>query len=154
MSVPQASARQGDETFDWKRHEGESRHMPRKKVRRTRDKHRLPPEVRTTKVEEVIGEFADGCRKLLSDAFRKLAADGKPASGASDEYREVPGLPGYRVSASGQVQSCWGSTGMSAPEEWYTIQPHLAEGWRCVRLGKRRERADCRVGRLVLLAWV
>jgi hypothetical protein len=131
--------------------------MPRQKVRRTRDKHRLPLEIRTTKVEEIFREFAAACRKLFADACQKLseemAGDGKPASGHTDEYRDVPGFPGYRVNARGRVQSCWGSDGRRVPEEWLTLNPFLGEGRQYVRLTKHGKRYDRQVGALVLRAW-
>ena len=52
---------------------------------KTRDKHHLPLEIRTTKVDQIVQEFADACGRLFSDACRKFlektVADGEPASG-------------------------------------------------------------------------
>ena len=123
--------------------------MPRQEAHRTRAKHPLPPEIKTTNVDEIFREFVDACRKLFADACRKLSEEM-----AGDEYRNVSGFPGYRVNARGQVQSCWGSNGRRVPEEWLTLIPFLGEGRQYVRLVKRGKTLDRQWEVLVLHAWV
>ena len=131
--------------------------MPQRK-RRARDKRSLPPVSATSKTDEIVREFAEACQKLLTDAFRKLAARAafgrKRVSKVANEYREVPGYRGYRVNAKGCIQSCWGAGNRYIPEEWHTMQPFLAEGRRFVRLTKRGKRTTRQAATFVLRAFV
>jgi hypothetical protein len=76
------------------------------------------------------------------------------------EYREIPGWPGYRVTSRGEVQSCFaraagGKGRWVRGELWRPLSVSLdPTGRQCVRLSCGKKKANARVHRLVLLAFV
>jgi hypothetical protein len=118
------------------------RRILQRRAKRPRDKQRLPPESKTSK--------PDARRKVL----RKSSGNGKSVSGLTDGYREVAGLPKYRVSIAGRVESCAAPAAVGSTLEWHVIQPFLSDGRRYVRLSHHGKKRDHQVAELVLRAWV
>jgi hypothetical protein len=118
------------------------RRILQRRAKRPRDKQRLPPESKTSKPA--------ARRKVL----KKNSGNGKSVSGLADEYREVPGLPKYRVSMRGRVESCAALVAVGNAPEWYAMQPFLSDGRRYVRLSHHGKKHDHQVAELVLRAWV
>jgi hypothetical protein len=109
-------------------------------------------------VDEVVREFADACRKLFVETCQRfadeIAAEKKAVPRLGDEYRDVPGFPGYRVNARGRVQTCWQMGGGCMTTEWRTLRPFFGDGRRRVRLSRKGKLHEFQVGVLVLRAWV
>lgn len=74
---------------------------------------------------------------------------------ASDEqFREIPGYPGYCIGNYGTVLSCMkvGNHKNRYHKTWYILKPTANyEGYLQVKLGRRK---NCKVHQLVLLAWI
>ena len=46
-----------------------------------------------------------------------------------DQFRQIEGYPGYRVSRDGVVQSCWGrGFRRKLTDDWHSLKPIRREG--------------------------
>jgi len=77
--------------------------------------------------------------------------------GMDDHYRPVEGYPGYRVSRTGEVQSCWSrhARPVRLTETWLPLKPiRRRHGHLSVNLARGGQKSSRFVHRLVLEAWV
>jgi hypothetical protein len=74
----------------------------------------------------------------------------------NEQYREIPGHPGYRVSREGEVQSCWGkSVPPRLTDAWFSLKPIPRRGgYLTVNLGGGVKKVARFIHRLVLEAFV
>lgn len=73
----------------------------------------------------------------------------------NEQYKHIPGYPGYRVSRSGGVvQSCWVRQGRIwvASEDWRALKPIPRRGYYTVNLSRRGQKEALYVHELVLEA--
>ena len=118
-------------------------HEQRKRIR---DKQRLPLCARFGNGDSVLS-VDSGCEQHFPGCYDSYSEEEK-------DYKSIPGLVGYRVNARGRVQSCWGrGRPLYFTNEWLSLQPHLSDGRRYVRLKDGSDRRDLPVGKLVLSAW-
>jgi len=71
------------------------------------------------------------------------------------QYRVIPGFEGYRISKSGEVQSCW--TAGRKPRKrhvWQDLKAYKRHGRTFVRLRHSGKRLRKRVGDLLELTWI
>ena len=73
-----------------------------------------------------------------------------------DEFREVIGFPGYRVSRDGRVESCLTRRGRLCllGDVWHPLKPICRQGYPTVNLAKGGKKSARRIHRLVLEAFV
>ena len=77
-------------------------------------------------------------------------------TGMDEQFSPIEGYPGYRVSSSGEVQSCWVRRGTASHlgASWRAMKPYLSRGYAKVKLSKDGREDAFRIHRLVLLAFV
>lgn len=73
-----------------------------------------------------------------------------------DQFREVIGYPGYRVSRDGRVESCWSRRGRLCfvDDKWHPLKPIRRQGYPTVSLARDGKKSARRIHRLVLEAFV
>jgi hypothetical protein len=73
-----------------------------------------------------------------------------------DHFRPIDDFPGYRVSKTGQVESCWTRRGRHcvSSDKWRPLKPILRQGYPTVNLAKGGKKSARRIHRLVLEAFV
>ena len=71
-------------------------------------------------------------------------------------FRPIASYPGYRVSRTGEVQSCWGRHARPTrmTDTWMSLKPVRRFGYLTVNLSKDGRKAAHRIHRLVLEAFV
>ena len=73
----------------------------------------------------------------------------------SEDFRDIPGWPGYRISANGIVQSLRNSGTVARHPQWKTLKPRLAErGYLGIGLKCHPRRTFIPIHVLILMAWV
>ena len=80
-----------------------------------------------------------------------------PIYGMNDVFRPIDGFPGYRVSSSGEVQSCWVRRGRIATLSncWRSLTPIERLGYKTINLTRGGgNKTALRIHRLVLEAFV
>ena len=73
-----------------------------------------------------------------------------------DEFRPIEGYPGYRITSSGKVESCWTRRGRLCllGDVWHPLKPIRRQGYPTVNLARDGRKSARRIHRLVLEAFI
>ena len=108
-------------------------------------------------VQELIARIEDRAATLFAKTASDRATVHPAGPEGSDDYREVLGFPGYRVSSDGRI---WGSRragrGYGRTRDWRALKPYLVRPGPApmVSLYRDRVRHSFRVSAVVLAAFV